>query len=255
MWNNPVQFYLCSYRRCSIIEISDTKHLIISHCVCNANVLMPFSNIDAPESTSIFTTTTTTAVVAPDTSTAGGVSISFGKILPHIHSHTNVNLHEQLHQVSMLLHQSRHISSIHSSSVVSNHWYYSSTAVSSFTFICSISLTSFFFSYIRSSRVHNIMCFLLGSVEDSAKFSSPYTPPIPTQTTTNTGKRCSGLALTHRLFREPTSENNDYSITLISTTSVYNHWLGELFHVCTKPEHYVQHLNLPINYENSILHH
>ena len=29
-----------------------------------------------------------------------------------------------------------------------------------------------------------------------------------------------------RLFPEPTSENNDYSITLISTTSVYKHWLG-----------------------------
>ena len=24
-------------------------------------------------------------------------------------------------------------------------------------------------------------------------------------------------------------------------------------HVCTKPEHYVQHLNLPLNYENSMI--
>ena len=104
-------------------------------------------------------------------------------------------------------------------------WYYSSTAVSSFTFVCSISLTSFCFSHIRSSRVHNIMCSFT-FVKEVLIFYSPYTPPIPTQTTINTGKRCSGLALTHRLFREPTRENNDYSITLISTTSVYNHWLG-----------------------------
>ena len=182
-----------------------------------------FLYIDVPEST-----TTTTAVAAPDTNSAGGVSISFGKNLPHIHSHTNVNLHEQLHQVSMFLHQSRHISfgSLHPLKFCRQ--YYSSTAVSSFTFDCSISLTSFCtFAQAEPTILLCVPLLLsLGSVEDSPKFYSLYTPPIPTQTATNTGKRCSGLALTHRLFREPTSENNDYSITLISTTSVYNHWLG-----------------------------
>ena len=189
---------------------------------------MPFSNIDAPESTSIFTTT---AVAAPDTNSAGGVSISFGKNLPHIHSHTNVNLHEQLHQVSMS---------------VSSHflWFTPSTQalssaitgttlvlqlVHSPSFVPSVSppFASLTFAQAEPTILLCVPLLLsLGSVEDSPIFYSPYTPPIPTQTTTNTGKRCSGLALTHRLFREPTSENNDYSITLISTTSVYNHWLG-----------------------------
>ena len=193
---------------------------------------MLFSNIDVPES--IFTTTTTTAVAAPDTNSAGGVSISFGKMLPHIHSHTNVNLHEQLHQVSMLLHQSRHISfgSLHPLKFCRQQSLVYTTLVlqlvHSPSFVPSVSppFASLTFAQAESTLLCVPLLLSLGSVEDSPIFYSPYTPPIPTQTTTNTGKRCSGLALTHRLFCEPTSENNDYSITLISTTPVYNHWLG-----------------------------
>ena len=96
------------------------------------------------------------------------------------------------------------------------------------SFVPSVSppFASLTFAQAESTLLCVPLLLSLESVEYSAKFYSPYTPPIPTQTTTNTGKRCSGLALTHRLFREPTSENNDYSITLISTTPVYNQWLG-----------------------------